>query len=102
MKIEIFKIKKKFKKGGFHINPNIGWKFILFLVFFMIIISIIFGFYLFYKTNEEFVIPSTGIKVQDKIVKKERLEKVLEYFFEREKKSAVILNSPSSIVDPSL
>lgn len=102
MKIEILKIKKKFKKGGFHTNPNIGWRIILFLVFFMIVISIIFGFYLFRKTNKEFVISNTEIKVQDNIVKKERLEKVLEYFSEREKKSTLILNSPSPIVDPSL
>ena len=102
MKIEIFKIKKNFRKGGFHTNPNVGWKIILFMVFFVIIASIIFGFYLFGKIDKEFAVPITETEVQEKIVKKERLEKVLEYFFLREKKSIEILNSPSPVIDPAL
>jgi len=103
MKIEILKMKKSFKKGGFHTNPNIGWEFILCIAFVIILASFIFGFYLFKKTNEEFIIPITDTNGgQVEMVKKERIKNVLEYFSEREKKSIEILNSPSPIVDPSL
>ena len=102
MKIEILKIKKSFKKGGFHTNPNISWEFILCMALIVVLASFIFGFYLFKQINEEFVVPITNTDGQIEMVKKERIEKVLDYFSEREKKSTEILNSPAPIVDPSL
>jgi len=46
---------------------------------------------------------SSNLNVTTKeTVKKERLEKVLEYFSTRETTSAEILNSPPLVVDPSL
>ncbi|MBI2630649.1 hypothetical protein HYW73_00325 [Candidatus Nomurabacteria bacterium] len=102
MKIEIFKNKKKFKKGGFHTNPNIGWEIILLITFILVVLSLAFGVYLFVRTNEEFGASATNGSSQVKIVKKDRIEKALQYFSLRGQKSKEILNSPSPVIDPSL
>ncbi len=100
MEINFFKKKKKFRKGGMDIKPDLYWRYILYMVFVLIIASCAFGIYLFWGVNTESA-PIVNSSGQD-MIKKERLDKVLEYFSEREKKSVEILNSPSPIVDPSL
>ena len=55
MEIKIFKIKKKFTKGGFHTNPSIYWNVIQGITFFLILGSFVFGFLLFRKINKEFI-----------------------------------------------
>lgn len=104
MKINIFniKIKKKLKKENFQLKSNFYWKIVLCIMFLMILGSFIFGFFLSMKTNREAVLLNEDISRQTDMARKERIEKVLEYFSEREKKSADILNPSSSIVDPSL
>lgn len=101
MNLDFLKKKKKFKKGGIGVKPDLYWKYILFMTFFLILVSCAFGLYLFLKINSESAIFVTDTQGQDTI-KKERINKVLEYFSEREKKSTEILNSPSPIIDPSL
>ena len=101
MNLNFLKKKKKFKKGGLGIKPDLYWKYILCIAFLLIIFSCAFGLYLFMEINKESVLPVININEQN-IVKKERIDKVLEYFSEREKKSLQILNSPSPIIDPSL
>ena len=101
MELKSIKRKKKFKKGGSRIKPNLYWKYILYMTFFLILISFVFAFYLFIKTNKELSLPT--IKTSKKeTIKEEELDNALDYFKEREKKSTEILNSPSPIVDPSL
>jgi hypothetical protein len=102
MKIEIFKNKKKFKKGGFHTNPNIGWGIILLVTLFLTVLFLVFGIYLFVNTNKETTVPEADTGSHIKIVKKDRIDKVLEYFSSRENKSSDVLNSPSPLIDPSL
>ncbi|MEK7060148.1 MAG: hypothetical protein AAB970_00810 [Patescibacteria group bacterium] len=101
MNLNFLKKKKKFKKGGLGIKPDLYWRYILYMTFILIFLSCAFGLYFFIKTNEKPIIPTVGVNGQDTI-KKERFDKVLEYFSEREKKSLQILNSPSPIIDPSL
>ena len=101
MEIKFLKKKKKFRKGGLGIKPDLYWRYILYITFVLIFIFCIFGLYLFIKTSQEPILPIANVNGQDTI-KKERINKVLEYFTEREKKSTEILNSPSPIVDPSL
>jgi len=101
MKIKFFKKKKKFKKGGLIIKPDLCWIYIICVVFIIIIISCTFGFYLFAEINKEPTLPVVNTGEQG-IIKKERIDEVLEYFKEREDKSTEILNSPSPIVDPSM
>lgn len=102
MKIKIFKKEKSFKKGGFHTNPDICWEVVLYVAFALVVGILVFSFFLFKKTNKEFVTPAESSLSQTKTIKKERIEKVLEYFSEREKKSTGILNSSPQLVDPSL
>ena len=101
MEIKFLKRKKKFKKGGLGIKPDLYWRYILYVTFALILLSCVFGLYLFMKINNESASPVINISGENSI-KKERIDKVLEYFSEREKKSIEILNSPSPIVDPSL
>ena len=102
MKIKIPKIKKSFRKGGFHTNPNISWEIVLGLALVLILASFIFGFYLFTQVSRESVLPTTDSDKQIPMVDESRLEKALDHFSERERKSAEILNSSVPVVDPSL
>ncbi len=102
MQIKFFKIKKSFRKENFKINPDTYWKFILSMAFAIMILSFVFGFYLFRQINKKSILPMGSISGQIEIIKKERIDKVLEYFSKRKKKSIEILNSPSPIIDPSL
>ncbi len=102
MKLKFLKNKRNFRKKISQINPNIYWNFILYSIFILIALSFVFGFWLFAKTNNESFVSDKDSGGQLGIVKKERLDEVLEYFSEREKKSNEILTSPSPVVDPSL
>ena len=102
MKIKFFKKEKSFRKERFHLSPNALWKLILCLTVVIIIVAFVFGFNLFAQINEEFVPPAGNTQRQIKIVKKENIQKVLEYFSEREKKLDEIVNSPTLVADPSL
>jgi uncharacterized membrane protein SpoIIM required for sporulation len=102
MKIKFFKIKKDYKKENYKINPNIYWKVTLIVLFFLMVGSFIFSYNLFVKTNkdEEINTENNSDKIGNK--EEEKIKDALEYFSEREKKSAEILNSSSTIVDPSI
>lgn len=101
MEIKFFKKQKNIKKERFEIRPSLYWNYILWVILILFISSFIFGFYLFMKINNELVPPVININEQETI-KKEKLDRALEYFKEREEKSIEILNSPSPIIDPSL
>ncbi len=99
MKIKFFKKEKVFKKGGFHTNPDIGWEIVLYISFVLVLGSFVFGFFLFQRVDEEFT--PTANSTEARIIDREKMGKVLEYFAEREEKSSEIINSPSPFVDPS-
>jgi hypothetical protein len=101
MEIKFFKTKKNFKKKSSELDPDFYWKLIVFLTFLMILASFIFGYYTFIQVKDESISSAENIG-RKKPVEKERIEKVLEHFSLREEKSAEILNSPASVVDPSL
>lgn len=101
MKIELPKTRKKWKKGGFHTNPNIGWGIVLAIALVLVLAALALGVYLFVRTNQEYSgEPSPDSRI--KIVKKERIIKVLEYFSSREQRSAEIIQNPSPVIDPSI
>ena len=102
MKINFFTVQKKFKKESFTIDPNVYWKFVIFLAFIVIFVSFGFSFYLFKDVKTEVNIKTGEYINNNKITKKESIEKVLEYFSIREKKSKDIINSELHIIDPSL
>jgi hypothetical protein len=102
MKLPIFKKKKVFRKGGFHTNPDICWEIILYIAFAIVLGALVFSFYLFIQTNQGFVTQSSNNSTDANIQTQKRLDTVLQYFSTRAQKSTVIINSPSSLVDPSL
>jgi hypothetical protein len=102
MKIKFFKIKKSYKKENFKINPHIYWEILVIFSGLSIIVSFVFAYNLFIETNKEdnSVIENNSVKIGNK--EEEKIKDALQYFAEREKKSAEIFNSPSLVVDPSL
>jgi hypothetical protein len=99
MKLKIFKKEKVFRKGGFHINPDLWWEAVLSISFLLILASFIFGFFLLRNLSKEPVVAE--IAGQAKTIKKERINSALRYFAEKKRRSLEIANSPSPIVDPS-
>jgi len=100
--IKFFKKTKSFKKQNFIFNPNLYWGLAICVMFFAAFIFTLFGYYLFKKVNKEPVLKESDIRGQMETIKKERIDKVLEYFSLREQRSSQIINSPSPIIDPSL
>ena len=100
--MQLFKKQNNFRKENFQFNLNPFWKLSVFVVLFFVIFSFFFGYYLFVQVNQEPVLSITSYDRQIPMIKKDRLDKTLNYFSERGKKSAEILNSPSPVVDPSL
>ena len=99
---KFLKKEKSFKKEGSWLNPNFYWKLAIYFVFAMILFSLFFGYSLFIRINKEPTLSANRVSEQIETVKKERVEKVLEYFSLRKQKSNQILNSPAPVVDPSL
>ena len=102
MKTKFFKIKKIFKKENFEINPDIYWRVVVIVFLLLTIASFVFAYNLFVQINDGDI--SSTQNNSEKVGNKEKgkIEDALNYFSEREKKSTEILNSSSSIVDPSL
>ena len=67
----------------------------------MVLVSIVFGVYVFIETNKDLALPVVSNDSKE-IIGKERFDKVLNYFSEREKKSNEILNTHFPMIDPSL
>ncbi len=102
MKINLFKKEKSFKKKDFTFHSNLYWRIILLGTTIIILLSFIFSYHLFIQINQDPVLLIENNSGQLPLVNKDRIDKVLNYFSEREKKSIEILNSPAPIVDPSL
>ena len=102
MQIKFFTSKKKFKKGGLITNPDFFWDTILLLLLSLVIVSFVFGFFLFKKISDETFADYEIMHRKIDTVSKERMDKVLNYFNTRRSKSLDILNSPAPFVDPSL
>jgi len=102
MKINIFKKKKVFKKENFKLSPDIYWKIILGLFLSLIVITALFGFYVFSQINQELVFSTESLNSVKEKGKIEKTREALDLFLQREEKSKEILNSPSPVIDPSL
>lgn len=101
MDFKLFKTKKSFHKRNFEINSDFYWKIILSVVTIIMILSFVFGYYLFLRMSKEVEFSPETMTEANKI-NKERIDKVLRYFEDRFEKSQEIINSPVHIVDPSL
>lgn len=102
MKINFLEKKNSFIKKDFIFRPGFYWRIILLCAFIIISLSFLFSYYLFIQVSQESVLLSTNNSGELQLVNKDNLEKTLNYFSEKEKKSEEILNSPVPVVDPSL
>jgi hypothetical protein len=101
MEIKFFKNRKKFRKGELGVKPDLYWKYILSATSLLILLSCVFGLYLFWEINRESS-PAAVNSVEIESLDEEDIDRAQEFFKKREDKSLEIINSPSSIVDPSL
>jgi len=104
MKTNFFKLKlkKNYKKENFKIEPGVYWEIMIIFLFLLIIVSFVFAYNLFIQTNKEDVLTVQNNSQELGNKEESKIKDVLNYFAEREKKSTEILNSSSSVVDPSL
>jgi hypothetical protein len=102
MEIKIFQKQKNFKKNGFVPNPTFYWNLILVLAFVIILVTIVWGFIFFQQISTDSGVFLDDVHKKVEVVDSSRIKKTLEYFQEREKESAKIINSPSPISDPSI
>lgn len=104
MKLELNFTKKEkiLKKDNYQLNADFYWRIILYIALVLIIGSMAFGFMLFQKTNQALELTSEYGTSNPVVVKKERIEKVLEIFSERKSKTMQIITYPAEVVDPSL
>lgn len=99
---KFFKKEKNFKKENSKPNLDLYWGIAVLFMFVTTLVSFAFGYYLFRQINKESAIETSGRNQQVESIRKERIDKVLQYFSKREERSNEILNSSSPIVDPSL
>jgi len=102
METKLFKKEKKFKrkKESLWTNIILYWKFAVCFMFVSAVLATVFGFYLLRRINEEPVFPPNVSQVGT--VKKEQIDRTLQYFVVHQQKSEQILKIPPPVVDPSL
>jgi len=101
--INFLKKEKNLKKEkDVCLNIGLFWKLAVCLMFIAIITAFFFGYRLFMEVNREPVLEIGENNSQLETIKKDRIDKVLEYFSTRKQKSNQILNSPAPVSDPSL
>ncbi len=100
MNLNIFKTQKKFNKSEHQPNPDLYWRIVLFVTAVLFLVSVVFGVDLYLRINRGYFSESVEYSGQGKKIGKDRLDRALMYFSEREEQSEKILNSPS-VADPS-
>jgi len=99
--LQSFKVKKTFKKESTQINSDKYWNFLLVLFFVMLLVSMMFGFFLFEKSNEDFKDYVPKETYNDSLNQKNQILKVLEYFEIKENNTKEIIEKGVTVVDPS-
>jgi len=104
MKINFLKKEKSFKKYKDSVwsDVNLYWQIALYIILTVLLASLFFGYRIYLSINKEPVFSDAVNNSKIDKIKKDRIEKTLEYFQEREVKSKEIINSPAPIIDPSL
>ncbi len=101
MQIKIFKQKNNFKKKRIEPNPNFYWKLTVMCTLILTLASFAFGYYMFIQVNEDTTDSIETINKKQPI-EKERLDKALEYYSSKEKRSNQIMITDTPVSDPSL
>ncbi len=101
MQINFLKKGTSFKKKRLAPDPYFYWKIIVTALFVLTIFSFGFGYVMFTETKDDIITTDKYITKKQPI-EKEKIQKVIEYFSIRDKKSQEIINSTLRVVDPSL
>ncbi len=101
LNLNFLKKKKSFKKGGLHISPDVYWSIIQLSSLVLILGAFAFSFYLFKQINDGLASSALNTTNPTNSISKDRLEKVLQYFDDKNTISIQTINSPSLVVDPS-
>ncbi|MEI7709339.1 MAG: hypothetical protein WCI76_01335 [bacterium] len=96
------KKERRFKKERVELSIDRYWRTAICFLFLIAVSSSFLGYYLFAQINSEPKLDVAEANSQFETVKKERIEKVLEYFSKRDAKSTVIVGSPAPVSDPSI
>ena len=105
MDLKFLKPKKKinFTNKEFVYNPVFHWNIILYTSIILILASLAFGAFLFYKENNAInSLDDQELLSKEAILSKEKIQRTLDVFTVREKKSIDILNSVPVLTDQSL
>ncbi len=104
MKIKLFKKTNKFSHSSWtKLHPGLHWRIALYGFFTLVVASFAFGFYLFIKEDKAInSLSFDDTKAAVDTVSRDRIQKVLNLFSEREKKSAEIISNPPTFSDPSI
>ena len=102
--IKFLKKEKHFKKEkeSTWLNIHFYWKLSVCFMLTATFLSLLLGYYFFTGIRKETEVETGSAVGSVETIKKDRIDKALQYFSERESRSNEILNSPSPIIDPSL
>jgi len=101
MEIKFFKKENKFKRDKQSLNTRKHWNIIIRVLAVLILGSFVFGYYIFTQEGQDFSVDTASVASTHHKINKDKLQKILDLFSEREKKSLDILNNTTVIVDPS-
>lgn len=101
MDLKILKRGKNFSKEA-SFSPSFFWNITLAITGAVVTAFLIWGYFIFEAVNQEPTPVENQQSGETQVIPKERIDRVLEYFAIRAKKSAAISNTPTTIIDPSL
>ena len=103
MELKLFKAKKIFSHKSWSNNPQKHWHVGIIIFFSLLLVSFCFGAYFFIQgLNEIKIVETEEPKANFEMIKRDRLQKVLDIFEARKIKSEEILNQTPVFGDPSI
>lgn len=103
MEFKLFKAKKVFSHKSWNNNPEKHWHIGVMIFFSLLLVSFCFGAYFFMQgLNEIKTVETEEPKANFEMIKRDRLQKVLNIFEIRKTKSEEIINNAPTFGDPSI
>ncbi len=106
MQIKFLKFKReehyKKKKEDVQSTMHLYWEVAVCFMGVVTLLALLLGYFLFMSINQEPAAQSANSNSSHDTIKKDRLDKVLQYFSTKAQNSIQILNSPAPVTDPSV
>lgn len=97
------KKKPRFSNKEFIVNFRLYWNITLCATLVLILGALCFGLYLFMQENNALsAITYQSTESQVETINKDRIQKILDIFSERQTKSNTLLTTPGTVTDPSI